>query len=97
MRPSGAGTRSWCATRTGSRLWPPNGASEQPPAWWLNLRAERAAEALVNGRWAPVRARQATEEEAEQLWPGLVEIYRGYDHYREIVTRELPVVILEPR
>ena len=39
----------------------------------------------------------ATPEEREELWPRFVEMYRGYDHYKEIATREMPVVVLETR
>ena len=74
-----------------------NAASPKPPAWWLNLQANPDAEAFVDGSWHPVRARRASEQEAEALWPRLVEMYRGYDHYRSIATREMPVVLLERR
>jgi deazaflavin-dependent oxidoreductase (nitroreductase family) len=74
-----------------------NAASARPPAWWLNLQAIPEAEALVAGSAHPVRARAATDAEVEQLWPRFVEMYRGYDHYVSIATRELPVVVLEPR
>lgn len=74
-----------------------NAASPNPPAWWLNLQANPEAEAFVDGVWHPVRARPATPEEAAELWPRFVAMYRGYDHYKAIATRELPVVVLEPR
>jgi deazaflavin-dependent oxidoreductase (nitroreductase family) len=74
-----------------------NAAAEKPPSWWLNLRAHPDAEALVAGSWRPVRGRLATATEAAALWPRLDEIYSGYEHYREITTRELPVIVLEPR
>lgn len=73
-----------------------NGASPRPPAWWLNLQAQPDADAFVEGTWRPVRARRATDAEAEDLWPRLVEVYSGYEHYRAIATRELPVIVLEP-
>jgi F420H(2)-dependent quinone reductase len=74
-----------------------NAASREFPAWWLNLQANPDADALVKGQWRPVRARRATEAEVAEVWPKLVSIYRGYDHYKSIATRELPVVLLEPR
>jgi F420H(2)-dependent quinone reductase len=74
-----------------------NAASRRPPAWWLNLKDCPDAEALVHGRTRLVCARRATEEEIAELWPRLLERYSGYEHYRSIATRELPVVILEPR
>jgi deazaflavin-dependent oxidoreductase (nitroreductase family) len=74
-----------------------NAASERPPAWWFNLQDHPDVDALVRGRTHPVRARAATEEEISELWPRLTELYSGYEHYKSIATRELPVVILEPR
>jgi deazaflavin-dependent oxidoreductase (nitroreductase family) len=74
-----------------------NAGSPRPPAWLLNVEAKPEAEAFVDGGWHPVRARQATAAEADELWPRFVEIYRGYDHYRAISSRELAVVVLERR
>jgi deazaflavin-dependent oxidoreductase (nitroreductase family) len=74
-----------------------NGASKRAPAWWLNLQAQPEAEALVRGKTHAVRARAASAEETATLWPQFVKLYSGYEHYKSIATRELPVVILEPR
>lgn len=74
-----------------------NAASTRTPAWWFNLQEHPDAEALVHGRTQLVRARPATEAEIAELWPQLVELYGGYAHYKSIATRELPVMILEPR
>ena len=74
-----------------------NAASQRPPAWWLNLQAAPDAEVLVDGSWHAVRAREATAEEAEALWPRFADVYVGYEHYREIATRDIPVVVLEAR
>lgn len=74
-----------------------NAASERTPAWWFNLQEHPDADALVRGHTHPVRGRPATEKEVTELWPQLVELYSGYEHYRSIANRELPVVILEPR
>ena len=74
-----------------------NAASSKPPAWWLNLQARQEADALVGGGWIPVRGRPATSAEAEALWPRFDRMYSGYEHYRQIAERELPVVVLERR
>jgi deazaflavin-dependent oxidoreductase (nitroreductase family) len=74
-----------------------NGAAKHTPAWWHNLQDHPDAEALVRGEEHPVRARAATDEEISELWPRFVKLYSGYEHYKSIATRELPVVILEPR
>jgi deazaflavin-dependent oxidoreductase (nitroreductase family) len=74
-----------------------NAASKRPPAWFLNLQADPAVSVLVDGDDHSATAREATPDETTELWPRFVEIYRGYDHYKELAKRELPVVILEPR
>jgi deazaflavin-dependent oxidoreductase (nitroreductase family) len=74
-----------------------NGAAPHTPAWWHNLQDHPDAEAFVRGASHPVRARAASEQEVNELWPRFVQLYSGYEHYKSIATRELPVVILEPR
>jgi deazaflavin-dependent oxidoreductase (nitroreductase family) len=74
-----------------------NAGSPRPPAWWLNLQAQPDAEASVNGKVNPIHARPASDAETATLWPRFVAMYAGYDHYRSITSRTLPVVILEPR
>jgi deazaflavin-dependent oxidoreductase (nitroreductase family) len=83
--------------RDGYAVVASNAASKRPPAWWLNLRASPEAEATAGEGWRPVHAREASPEERDELWPAFVEMYRGYDHYKEIATRDMPVVLLEPR
>lgn len=74
-----------------------NGAAKHTPGWWHNLQAQPEAEAFVRGVAHPVRARAATDAEVSELWPRFVALYSGYEHYKSIATRELPVVILDPR
>jgi deazaflavin-dependent oxidoreductase (nitroreductase family) len=73
-----------------------NGAAPALPAWYLNLQADPDAEVVIGGNAVAVRARAATPAEVERLWPRLAAAYSGYDHYKSIATRELPMVILEP-
>ena len=74
-----------------------NAGESRTPAWWLNLQVHPDAEAYVKGRSIPVRGREATRQESEALWPRFDALYRGYERYRELSTRELPVIMLEPR
>jgi deazaflavin-dependent oxidoreductase (nitroreductase family) len=73
-----------------------NAASARAPAWWLNLQAHPEADLLVDGESHRIVARRATADEVAELWPRFVAMYRGYDHYREIARRDMPVVMLEP-
>jgi deazaflavin-dependent oxidoreductase (nitroreductase family) len=83
----------------GDRLavMPSNAGSDATPAWWLNLQANPDAEVQRgNERWR-VRARRATPEEAERLWPRMRESYSGFEEYQTFTEREQPIVLLEQR
>ena len=51
----------------------------------------------MGGHHRHMRARVATPEEKDALWPRIVEVYSDYGSYQTRTTREIPVVILEPR
>jgi len=74
-----------------------NGGAPDDPGWFLNLRANPAVEVQVKRERKPMRARVATPAERERLWPRLVAMYPPYEEYRTRTTRDIPVVILEPR
>lgn len=73
------------------------GGDDRHPAWFLNLRDHPDVEITVNGEHRKMRARVATGEERAELWPHIVETYKGYGEYQSRTDREIPVVILEPR
>ena len=73
------------------------GGNPRHPAWYLNLVAHPDVELTVKGTTVPMRAHTATPEERAQLWPRIVREYRGYAGYQRRTTREIPVVICEPR
>lgn len=71
--------------------------SDTHPAWYLNLQANHDVHVQVGRDTArPMRARTASREECDRLWPSFVAMYRGYATYRARTTREIPIVILEP-
>jgi deazaflavin-dependent oxidoreductase (nitroreductase family) len=74
-----------------------NGGLGSDPSWWLNLQATRDTTARAGRQVRPVRAREATPEERERLWPRLVQLFPDYAKYRQGTSRLVPVVILEPR
>ena len=73
------------------------GGDDRHPFWYTNLVAEPNVEITVDGRTFPMRARAATQEEKATLWPRVVAAYGGYERYQRKTTREIPVVICEPR
>ena len=73
------------------------GGHPHNPAWFHNLRAHPDVTVQVGHRRFGVRARVATEDERERLWPKVVELYGGYAGYQRRTEREIPLMILEPR
>jgi deazaflavin-dependent oxidoreductase (nitroreductase family) len=68
------------------------------PAWFHNLRAHPDTSIQVGQSVHDVRARTASDEERERLWPEMLAFYPGYDFYEQLAApRKIPVVILEPR
>jgi deazaflavin-dependent oxidoreductase (nitroreductase family) len=73
-----------------------NAGSDHSPAWWLNLQAAPDAELLVDGTRHAVRARRADPVEEEALWSEFARLNPGFDEYRALTERQIPVVLLEP-
>ena len=74
-----------------------NAGNERVPAWSLNLKADPNAEVEVGRkRWA-VRARIAEGEERATLWDRHMEQYSGWEDYKARLSREISVIVLEPR
>jgi len=73
------------------------GGDDRHPEWYLNLTANPEVELTMDGATRPMRARTASTEEKAELWPRIVSAYRGYGGYQRRTTRDIPVVICEPR
>lgn len=73
------------------------GGDDRHPAWYRNLAANPEVEVTIDGRTVPMHARTATAAERAELWPRITREYRGYAGYQRKTTREIPVVICEPR
>jgi deazaflavin-dependent oxidoreductase (nitroreductase family) len=73
------------------------GGDDHHPAWFLNLRDNPNVLVSTRGKpKQPMKARVATPEEREQLWPRVVEKYTQYAGYQTKTDREIPLVMLEP-
>lgn len=74
------------------------GGQPSHPAWFHNLKAHPDATIQIAGVKRPVRARIATDEEREHLWPKFLAFYPDYDFFQRLAApRQIPVMILEPR
>ena len=74
-----------------------NGWMEGDPAWWLNLQANPDATVEIGGVAREVRGRLASEQEAEEGWRRFVAASAQYTEYRSATSRQIPIIILEPR
>lgn len=73
------------------------GGYARHPAWFHNLRANPEAEVQIGPERRAVRARVATPDERQRLWPKAVATYAGYEGYQRRTERVIPLVVLEPR
>jgi deazaflavin-dependent oxidoreductase (nitroreductase family) len=73
------------------------GGDDRDPDWYRNLKVQPDVEMTMRGRRRPMRARVASEEEMARLWPRIVAAYKPYGSYRRRTSRQIPLVICEPR
>ena len=73
------------------------GGAPRHPAWFLNLEADPDVEVRIGRSVEHRRARRASPEEAERLWPAVLDRSPGYGRYRAKASREIPLVLLERR
>ena len=74
------------------------GGYTKHPGWFHNLKAnpDTTVEVPREGKIA-VRAREASAEEREELWPRVVDLYKGYAAYQRSTPREIPLIVLDRR
>src|SRR5262245_17056778 len=73
------------------------GGDDRDPDWYRNLVANPDVEVTTAGATRKMRARTASAEEKAELWPRITESYKGYAGYQQRTSRDIPVVICEPR
>lgn len=67
------------------------------PAWFHNLVAEPRVSAEIGTGTRDFVARVATGDERTVIWEAQKADYPGFAGYEAKTTREIPVVVLEPR
>jgi deazaflavin-dependent oxidoreductase (nitroreductase family) len=73
------------------------GGAPRHPDWYLNLDANPDVDVQIGRMHCPMRARRASADEAEALWPRILARAPGYARYRARTSREIPLVVLSDR
>jgi deazaflavin-dependent oxidoreductase (nitroreductase family) len=73
------------------------GGAPQHPAWYLNLLARPAVKVQVANDRFDATARVAGGDERARLWEQMADMYPPYRDYQAKTSREIPIVVLEPR
>jgi len=74
-----------------------NGGAPGDPLWWRNLQQTPEATVQIGPDTRRVRARIASPDERSRLWPRVKQENPAYAGYERKTSREIPVVLLEPR
>jgi len=67
------------------------------PAWYHNLMANPSATVEVGTSTVEVEARVAEGDERERLYQQQAQLHPQFADYQQKTTRQIPVVVLEPR
>ncbi len=73
------------------------GGADDDPAWYKNLVADPNVQVQVGPEKFEARARTAPADEKPALWKKMAAVWPSYDEYQAKTSREIPVVILEPK
>jgi deazaflavin-dependent oxidoreductase (nitroreductase family) len=67
------------------------------PDWYHNLIARPDVEAEIGTETVALTARVAEGEERDHLWTAQKQVMPGFADYERKTSRQIPVVVLEPR
>jgi F420H(2)-dependent quinone reductase len=73
------------------------GGAPKHPLWYWNVKAEPHVELQDGTVKKDYVAREVTGDEKARWWTWAVEAYPPYADYQKRTTREIPVLVLEPR
>lgn len=75
-----------------------NWGRNRNPGWYYNLKAHPRIALNVYGDSQQYLAREATMDERDALWEEAVNLYGGYETYRQRTGgRRIPVMVLTPQ
>ena len=73
------------------------GGDDRDPTWFGNLVANPDVEIVTGGSTRLMHARVAEGDERTELWEALTAKHANYAGYQRKTSRQIPVVVLEPR
>jgi deazaflavin-dependent oxidoreductase (nitroreductase family) len=73
------------------------GGAPDNPAWYHNLLANPGVAAEIGTQTVELTARVADSEERARIWTAQKADYPGFADYESKTTRQIPVVVLDPR
>jgi deazaflavin-dependent oxidoreductase (nitroreductase family) len=73
------------------------GGDDRDPMWFSNLVANPDVDVVMDGSERPMHARVAEGDERTRLWEALTADHANYAGYQRKTSRQIPVVVLEPR
>ena len=74
-----------------------NGGDDRNPMWFSNILANPDVDVVMGGTTKAMRARIAESDERTRLWEALTAKHANYAGYQRKTSRQIPVVVLEPR
>lgn len=83
--------------REGVILVGSQGGTPKSPPWVNNVAANPDITVQHRSKVMTLRARRASTQEKEEVWPVCCQHYPDYDLYRRRTERDIPVFICEPR
>jgi deazaflavin-dependent oxidoreductase (nitroreductase family) len=73
------------------------GGAPTHPEWYRNVLANPDVSVEVGNETYDVKAREAKGEERERIWSKQKKLMPGFADYEKKTSREIPVIVLEPR
>jgi deazaflavin-dependent oxidoreductase (nitroreductase family) len=73
-----------------------NWGKQQNAGWYYNLLAQPRTTIEVKGRTILVEAHPAEGLDYDKLWAYAIQHHPPYLHYKEMTSRHIPIMILQP-
>lgn len=84
-------------TPSGWAVFASKAGAPDNPAWYHNLLAHPDVTAEIGTETVAVTAREAQGQERSTIWEEQKKRYPGFAEYEDRTSRQIPVIILEPR